>query len=207
MSTIWYRDPAQLFTRDTFLVFFPVEGMLLADKLNAVLRLSVYFALVMAALRQNLQFLLVPVVVGLGTAGIYEALEREAYTAGAAAAATGGGRTAAACTAPQAQNPFMNVLVTDYVQDPTRPAACDMQDRGVQKEVNRHFEAGLYRNIEDIYGKNASDRQFYTTPSTTIPNDQEAFVKFLGGGQNLERRALACPEQNGRVGHGGHDDV
>lgn len=201
MSAIWYRDPAQLFTRDTYLVFFPVDGMPLADKLNAVMRLSVYFALVMAALRQNLQFLLVPVVVGLGTAGIYEALEREAYTAGAAG--SGGGAPRAPCTAPQAENPFMNVLVTEYVTDPTRPAACDVQDRGVQNEVRRHFEAGLYRNIEDIYGRNASDRQFYTTPSTTIPNDQEAFVKFLGGGQALERRALACPQQNGRVGHGG----
>lgn len=200
MSTIWYRDPAQLFTRDTYLVFFPAEGMQLADKLNALLRLSVYFALVMAALRQNLQFLLVPVVVGLGTAGIYEALEREAYTVGSASETGPRGP----CTVPQAQNPFMNVLVTDYVQNPTRPAACDLQDRGVQNEVRRHFEAGLYRNIEDIYGRNASDRQFYTTPSTTIPNDQEGFVKFLGGGQSLERRALACPEQNGRVGHGGH---
>ena len=189
---IWYRDPGQLFTRDNYLVFFPAEGMALDEKLNALVRLAVYFAIVMTALRQNLQFLLVPIVVGLGTAAVYEAVGREAYTARAAGQADAGA-AAAACTVPRAQNPFMNVLMSDYTADPTRPPACDVEDEGVRDEMRRHFETGLYRNIEDIYGKSASDRQFYTMPSTTIPNDQGAFVRFLG---QLERRALVCPQQN-----------
>lgn len=186
---IWYRDPGQLFTRDNYVVFFPAEGMALDEKLNALVRLAVYFAIVMTALRQNLQFLLVPIVVGLGTAAVYEAVGREAYKDAAAVSPAAG----AACTVPRAQNPFMNVLMSEYTADPTRPPACDVEDEGVRGEMQRHFETGLYRNIEDIYGRNASDRQFYTMPSTTIPNDQGAFVRFLG---QLERRALACPQQN-----------
>ena len=31
------------------------------------------------------------------------------------------------------------------------------------------------------FGRNISSRQFYTNPSTTIPNDQESFAKWCYG--------------------------
>lgn len=199
---IWYEDPGQLFTKDNFTHFYPSEGMTLDEKLNAVLRLAVYFAIVMVAIRQNLQYLLVPILVAAGTAGMHVALTRpppqvtESYRAYDRVE----GRE---CTMPAPQNPFMNVLMTEYADDPERPAACDVGDTGIKEEIQQHFETGLFRNIEDIYGKNASDRQFYTMPSTTIPNDREAFVRFLseGGPPGPGRRALVCPQQNAATGH------
>ena len=36
-----------------------------------------------------------------------------------------------------------------------------------------------YRDPNDIYNRISSERQFYTTPNTTVPNDQTGFAKWL----------------------------
>lgn len=49
------------------------------------------------------------------------------------------------------------------------------------KEIDKHFYQDLFRDTSDIYGKVHSQRQFYTMPVTTIPNDQEKFANWLYG--------------------------
>ena len=73
----------------------------------------------------------------------------------------------------------MNVLMNDYVHNPKRPEACNVSKPVVEKKIKQYFENDLYMNIDDVFNKNSSYRQFYTTPSTTIPNDQEGFAKWL----------------------------
>ena len=45
--------------------------------------------------------------------------------------------------------------------------------------IDTKFNNDLYRDANDIFGKNNSQRQFYTVPGGSIPNDQEAFTKWL----------------------------
>jgi hypothetical protein len=33
--------------------------------------------------------------------------------------------------------------------------------------------------VDDLFNRNTSQRQFYTTPVTTIPNDQTGFARWL----------------------------
>ena len=79
---------------------------------------------------------------------------------------------------PTKDNPFMNVLLTDYVDDPTRAPAADIEDPNIRKDIKKMFDHGLYKNANDIWDKNNSQRQYYTNPSTTIPNDRDSFMKW-----------------------------
>ena len=78
------------------------------------------------------------------------------------------------CTAPTENNPFMNVMLTDIVGNPNRPSAC----KGMEQSTEDNFKNNLFQEVSDVYGKHNSQRQYYTNPSTTIPNDAIAFAKW-----------------------------
>ena len=51
--------------------------------------------------------------------------------------------------------------------------------RLIKENIERGFNADLYRDINDLYDTKNSQRIWYTTPVTSIPNDQEGFAKWL----------------------------
>ena len=83
------------------------------------------------------------------------------------------------CQPPSDENPFMNVLISDYTGNPQKKRACDINDKKIQKDMNDKFEANLYKNTVDLWGRNNSQREYYTMPNTTIPNDQINFANWL----------------------------
>ena len=82
------------------------------------------------------------------------------------------------CKLPTRDNPFMNPNITNY-NNGTVPVACNSDDDDVQKDIENNFNKDLYRNIEDLWDKKNSQRQFYTLPSTGVPNNQVEFAKWL----------------------------
>jgi len=92
------------------------------------------------------------------------------------------------CVLPTRNNPFMNVLLTDNRQ---RKGACDTNDPKIKKLVEDKFSKGLFRNIDSVYNNENSQREFYTTANTTIPNKQHEFAKWLYDTPNT------CKEGNG----------
>jgi len=86
------------------------------------------------------------------------------------------------CTKPTDNNPFMNILVPEYHEHSAkRPEACSVEDPEIQKDMNDKFQINLYRDVGDLFEKNNGQRQFYTNPITTIPNDQKGFANWLFG--------------------------
>ena len=81
---------------------------------------------------------------------------------------------------PTVDNPFMNVTIADYEGDGyDHVGACDTNKATTRAEVTNAFEDNLFRDTSDIFSKNASDRQYYTTPNTQIPNKQTEFANWL----------------------------
>jgi hypothetical protein len=80
------------------------------------------------------------------------------------------------CSVPTKENPFGNVLINEYSDNPGRPPACAYKD--VETDINEKFKSGLFTDLEDVYGNENSQRQFFTTPNTEIPNDQINFAKW-----------------------------
>ena len=76
------------------------------------------------------------------------------------------------CRLPTNNNPYMNVLNMD--SDVKLPAC-----RYDKKLVNDKYKFNLYQNSNDLFDKKNLERQFYTMPVTTIPNDTIEFGKWL----------------------------
>jgi hypothetical protein len=82
-------------------------------------------------------------------------------------------------TEPTAANPFMNVLADQYKYDTWRPPAAPYTDRLVKQQIDDFFRVQWFSDPTDVFGRNQGQRQFYTMPSTSIPNDQDSFQKWL----------------------------
>jgi hypothetical protein len=95
------------------------------------------------------------------------------------------------CQKPSQDNPFMNVLVSDYVLNPNKKKACNVSKTNIRRSAQKYFDRNLYRSVSDIFNKEASDRQWVTNPVTTIPNDQESFAKWCYTSKKT------CKEGNG----------
>lgn len=92
------------------------------------------------------------------------------------------------CRKPTYDNPFMNPSILDFnVPDDTRTlydeACYDTinSDCAIKKEMNEQFNRDLFRDVGDLYNARGGERQFYTTPSTSVPNDQDGFGQWLFG--------------------------
>lgn len=108
------------------------------------------------------------------------------------------------CTGPTDNNPFMNILVPEYYEPNTqRPPACSTEDtpdsEQLKDEIEDKFQVNLYRDTGDLFEKKNGQRQFYTNPITTIPNDQDGFAKWLYG------NAPSCKDDRYDC-HGDFDD-
>jgi len=104
-------------------------------------------------------------------------------------------------TNPKQNNPMMNVLVPEIVYNPTRNEAAPAFNTEVEKKINNntknyvvettfsdestkqkeYIKRKLFSDLGDSYMFDHSMRNFYTNPSTTIPNDQAGFANFCFG--------------------------
>ncbi len=98
------------------------------------------------------------------------------------------------CIKPKMFNPFMNPTIIEF-QNNKDIANCSIDNNKIKNSMNNYFKSNVFKDVNDIYNRNISERQFYTVPSTTIPNDQETFSKWLYKG-NYDK---TCKENNGIV--------
>jgi hypothetical protein len=181
---VWYDDLRVLFG-PRFYEFWPTADQTFAEKINAITRFVIYATLILYLVRRESKIVLggiaaVGVVAAVHvfspkTEGFYADIgENEIFVDIAKPTPP-----VPKCERPRADNPFGNVLLTDYIDNPAKPGACDYED--VTDETKEAFNSRLYRNLDDVYEKKNSQRQFYTMPSTTIPNDTEAYREFVFG--------------------------
>jgi hypothetical protein len=82
------------------------------------------------------------------------------------------------CQKPTRENPFMNVLLTDYVDNPNRPKPCSLDNEEVKEEIENEFNFNLYKDVNDVWQRNNSQMKYHTVPGSTIPNDRDSFMKW-----------------------------
>jgi hypothetical protein len=86
-------------------------------------------------------------------------------------------KTDSKCTEPTTDNPFMNMTMKDYLNyDDTgkiieRPDACNTADPDIKKSIDNKFNNNLFKDVNDVFGKFNSERQYYTMPWTDIIPD------------------------------------
>lgn len=87
--------------------------------------------------------------------------------------------TGRCCLLPTPLNPFGNVMIPE-MQKPRR-RACSRKDQPFHAHrVNRAFESTQNVSQSDVLSTHASQRQFFTMPWTTVPNDANGdFANWL----------------------------
>jgi hypothetical protein len=182
-EVFWYSDPAQLFTSQNWMKFVPTATMTVSAALNAIVRFTVYFSSLLALLTGHTFYVLfIPVVMVASI--VVNGLYPETQTVQETFANNG------KAVRPKPSNPFMNVLFTDYVDNPDRnPAPSNINKEPVRQEVEAAYAktSDLYMDTTDSFGRMQSIRNFTTNPATTIPNDMDAYQTFLNQ-HNVSRK-------------------
>lgn len=191
----WANDPAVILAPKELVNVIPLKSMTFEERLNAILRGSIVVGIVLMFYIRSSLALMVPVIVGILTYLVYswnrdtEAIrkEKEDFSVNI-------GGYDYNVVYPTRDNPMMNQLLTDYNYNPNRIAASELNTLPNPKLKDRMDKAwyfNLYRDIDDVWEKANGQRQFYTTPSTTIPNEQGKFAMWLYG------YPKTCKEGNG----------
>ena len=155
--------------------------MTFAEQLNALLRFTIYLSLIIMLVKKDTSILFAPILMAILTYLLFTVDEQKKQNDKKVLEGMQlreDKQTRKVCQKPTEHNPFMNVLISDYSTNPSRPKACRLEGK-VKREAKHFFNKNLYRDVDDIFQKNASDRQWYTTPNTTIPNDATSFAKWL----------------------------
>ena len=79
---------------------------------------------------------------------------------------------------PSLENPYNNILFSDYTDASNLAEPCNIDEKDV-KEMQNLYNSSIYRNIDDVYERENSQRLFYTLPIQTVPNDQTNFANWL----------------------------
>lgn len=209
MSTFWGSDYHVLFQKQNVFEIIPIPQMPYTEKLNALSRLIILLSLIGFLLSFSFRYLIAGII-SLACIYVFQKVNKEGFS-----------------LMPQADtimemtknyyptkenNPLGNVLLTDYIDNPQRKSASPSFNPEVvdvinskSKEITKDLNVGL--NIKPLYsglGNNIEFedlmQQFYTTPATTIPNDQGAFSNFLYGNMPSckEGDVVQCVKDNYR---------
>jgi len=84
-----------------------------------------------------------------------------------------------AITRPTARNPFMNVLLDELTYNPNKPPADSVITPLNNIILDDFFRVQWNSDPTDVFGRSQGQRQFYTTPSTSIPNDVGSYMNWL----------------------------
>jgi len=187
MTPLWTTDISILYEKKYIFEVIPNKQFDFNRKLNSLLRLSIYFSIIMYVMdRSKTNMFYIPFAVAVLTY-ILSYKYKETFVNKVETDLMNGvdeddliPKLSGTCRTPTKNNPFMNPGILDYNTSNFSEPACDSyNNKGIQREMENNFNEDLYRDVNDIFGKNNSQRQFYSVPSRTVPNDQESFAKWL----------------------------
>lgn len=206
-TPFWGNDIKVLYEKDSFLEIFPFKSYDLVRKLNSLVRLSIYYGIIMVLYTNNYNHLYAPIICSMITYFIYYRY-KDTYVDYIKTTSMNDqlddliqvNDLQSECRIPTKDNPFMNPNISEYSNDkvPQLSACPSYNNKGVQKRVEDLFEVGLYKDFKDVFNKSNSQRQFYTIPGKTVPNDQGSFVQWCYGSPPTckEGNGVACTINN-----------
>jgi hypothetical protein len=210
----WGANPNILFSPEYILELFPVSCMNYTQKLNAVTRLVVLLCLIFYFVLRTWRVVIIGILTLAAIFSIYYTQtsskkvrfsDQEGFKANAAEEYVKKHLLPADIFGEATEsNPLQNVLITDYnAASDKKPAPASYlpethqtiveQTKQMIADINPEqpkLTEKLFRSLDDNLAFEQSMRPFYSNPSTTIPNDQGAFVDFCYGSM------ISCKEGN-----------
>ena len=217
-NIVWLNNPKLLIVDGRWRTFFPTRNMTREEAFNAGSRLIIYLSLSLFLYSQRTTYL----ITGIGAILLgfiwYQYYPKLVDTFSPQSNSTNLGadihhqytttppppsRRRFKYVNPSDNNPFMNVMPSDYTTNPDRASSFQKPCRNfdlIQDQVDQKFNASLFKDVGDIFGRDASQRQFYTTPNTAIPNDQDTFARWLYKSSGATCKEGICQPQHRYIG-------
>ena len=202
----WFNNPKILIEEDKYLSIWPNENMSKNEKLNSLSRLIIYITIIGFIFTYSFKIL----ISGIVTLGIFVFLHYSSknnkenfcnftnignfYTTP---------DIVDRFTMPKNDNPTMNVMLPEISNNPDRNMAAPSYNPVIKEQINDSTKNMIVNNFQDesVRDKLFTDlgdnfqfeqsmRNFYTTPNTTIPNNQGEFARFCYGDM------ISCKEGN-----------
>ena len=201
---IWFENPKILIEPRSLGKYLPLKEYSRNEKLNSLVRLSLYISVLFIILSFNFNYIFVLIGTAFLTYLVYISHEKQEEDKARKNIENYQDlkndrdykkqkipvkEYAKKCSLPTQDNPFMNFLVTDKRD---KKAACKTyNDPKIKKIVEAKFTNKLYRDINSVYNNENSQREFYTMPNTEAANRQKEF------GEWLYKTPPTCKEGNG----------
>jgi len=206
----WTQNPNILFDPVYIWEFFPSDGMTFEQKLNAITRMVLVLTIISFLYTQKTRILFIAFFTVLAICLLYytqpkpilSKLHKEGFSNfGPDPNMPPLGDYHKKPTPitkmdiPTPENPFSNVLMTDYDFNPNKPPAIPCFTKEGHNTILEEAKTMVIKNNPgqpDIADKLFTDlgdqmtfeqslQPFYSNPATTIPNDQAAFADFCYG--------------------------
>tara|TARA_Y100000992_G_C21132007_1_gene427037 strand:+ start:20 stop:664 length:645 start_codon:yes stop_codon:yes gene_type:complete len=196
MIPFWYDKISILYDKNYIFDIVPFPKYDLNRKLNAILRLAIYYSFAVYLL-DNTKTYVFSYILGaiIFTYVIYFKYKESTKNKILNNVMNGSEKEVeelkGECRIPTKDNPFMNPLLADFGTNNTKPSCASYNNKGVKMTVENNFEEDLYKDVNDIFGKNNSQRQYYTMPGNSVPNDRDTFMKWC------YQTPPTCKEGNG----------
>lgn len=177
IEKIWYANLKTLFEKDKLMKFFPSKTMNINEKLNSIVRLTFYISIFMIIYSQDINYIFICILGLIITFLLSKGIDKFNYLDEFK-------NFKKKYFFPTSENPFTNILLNNYDKPSQESIFNDNllnenQKNKINKEIEDNFNKNLFRDIDDVFNRNNSQRQFYTTPITSIPNKQGEFGKWL----------------------------
>jgi len=221
----WSENPNVLFQQKYIFEFFPIDSMTYEQKLNSVTRTVILLTIIGFMLSRSIRLLCISAIT-IGSIFLlyyYHQKERDKSFSKKLGQEIKENFEGPAMqylknnnlpiptdlfTQPQSDNPFGNVLMTDYDYNPNKKPAPPSFNQNISTDILKQAKQlvsdqnpdqpdisdKLFQDLGDNLVFEQSMRQFNSNPSTTIPNDQGAFAEFCYGSMVSckEGNAFAC---------------
>ena len=218
----WFQDLGNtIFNLDYALKIFPDSDMTYAEKINTLVRLSIYIGLILGLFYKNYLFLYIPIIVMVMTYLLYifriDQLEGLRQNQGPNSNLnsinqknlddlTKRNMSSSYSYGGDNPNSFKDILNIKTCSKPNtlnpfmnplvfdsrlRDSACDSIKEENQLQIEKEYNKYCIKDISDIFNHNSGRRQFYTVASTTYPNNQGGFANWL------YKTPPTCKEGNG----------
>lgn len=217
-TRFWLEDPSVLLHKSQIMQLWPRATMSQNQKLNAVTRTVILLTIIGYAFSRRYQILVSGLAALLITLLVFKNMTGgDSVKEGLAILDVNKVKPelpAPQFTEPTQDNPMMNVLLPQIQDEPKRESAAPSFTPEVETVINEktqdfvveQFNSDpkikelLFSDLSDKMVFDQSMRNFYSTASTTIPNDQGAFAQFCYGEaiSCKENNALACERNNYR---------
>ena len=180
-------DPKEIFKTSDLMKFWPTATQSADERVSATTRFVLYAMCIVYIINRDPRIFALG---GIALAILYYMWTSNMVKDGNMRSTIGDARRSSMfrsnVTLPTVENSMGNVLLSDYVDNPDRPAAAWYPS--VRTQVQQ-----AWSQIHPFERQRDAERNFYTMPASTIPNDQTGFAQAAYG----KPFAPKCHDQGG----------